>query len=90
LATPRQISLIKPVSQCGALKFHFRWFPSFDTWAISRSLDPNSTGLTNCRGVAQLAEHLVRDQGGSEVQILSPRPYLVDSVDSILAVSASF
>jgi hypothetical protein len=27
---------------------------------------------------------------GSEVQILSPRPYLVDSVDSILAVSASF
>jgi hypothetical protein len=26
---------------------------------------------------------------GSEVQILSPRPYLVDSVDSILAVSAS-
>jgi hypothetical protein len=30
----------------------------------------------------------VRDQG-SEVQILSPRPYLVDSVDSILAVSAS-
>ena len=27
---------------------------------------------------------------GSEVQILSPRPYLVDSVDSILAVSPSF
>jgi hypothetical protein len=27
---------------------------------------------------------------GSEVQILSPRPYLVDSVDSILAVLPSF
>ena len=27
---------------------------------------------------------------GSEVQILSPRPYLVGPVDSILAVSASF
>jgi hypothetical protein len=27
---------------------------------------------------------------GSEVQILSPRPLLVDSVDSMLAVSASF
>jgi hypothetical protein len=27
---------------------------------------------------------------GSEVQILSPRPYLIDLVDSILAVPASF
>lgn len=23
-------------SEMGALRFHFRWFPSFDTWPISR------------------------------------------------------